>query len=388
MVPLRFVSEALGASVIWDNNTQTVFIMSPPTTSNNSNTAIITINYNDGSKYTGEVQNLIPNGQGVLFKANGDKYEGQFVDGKFNGTGTYTWFDGQKYVGQWLTDERTGQGTYTWTNGDKYVGEFIDGLLNGQGTYTGNDGSIYTGSYSQGKRSGYGKIVYSNGSGFAGIWKDDKATPQGTYSNNSDESIPAYIWDYKGQLWKWDPSYQISSINIFLGIYSKLPHPHRTRMDYLRTYCINTTPNEKQMLNDVATCLKNGAVNAGYDEWDTVSYVSAFVQSFTYVSDLASTGYDEYIRYPLETLFSRKGDCEDTAILTATLIRELGYGTALILFDNHCAVGIKGDNTISGTYYEVKGIRYYYLETTAKGWSIGQIPEERKSQKAIILPLP
>ena len=217
---------------------------------------------------------------------------------------------------------------------------------------------------------------------------DDKGTLPAVLTETGDEPIPAYEWDYKQQHWQWDPKYQADIITDLIAWYRSIPHPHHSQMDYLNTYCINTSDKEKELLAELAKSLKEGAEEAGYDEWDTVSYVIAFVQSFTYVEDSVSSGFDEYPRYPLETLFVREGDCEDTAILTATLVRELGYGTALLFFDDHCAVGIKGDSAISGTYYQVNGDRYYYLETTAKGWEIGELPEDRKNLKAIVLPLP
>jgi predicted transglutaminase-like cysteine proteinase len=92
---------------------------------------------------------------------------------------------------------------------------------------------------------------------------------------------------------------------------------------------------DKRILKPVVQSLKEIAAKQGYDVYDTVSMVIAFVQSFTYVSDSASTGFDEYPRYPVETLLAREGDCEDTSILTATLLRDMGYGTALIFFDDH-----------------------------------------------------
>ena len=43
---------------------------------------------------------------------------------------------------------------------------------------------------------------------------------------------------------------------------------------------------------------------------------------------------------------------------------------------------------IEGYYFEVNNTRYYYLETTDVGWQIGQMPEELKDKKAIVIPLP
>lgn len=207
-------------------------------------------------------------------------------------------------------------------------------------------------------------------------------------SSNSEEIIAPYKWEYKTKHWTWYPQYSFESINNLLSTYKQMPHPHHTMQDYITTYCVNTTSDEEKILSEIVDCFKEGLQNSGYDDYDTICTVIAFVQSFTYVSDSESTGFDEYPRYPLETLFSREGDCEDTAILTAKLIRELGYGSALIFLPGHCAVGIKGDDSLAGSYYNVNGVRYYYLETTAIGYKIGEIPEKYKNEKATVLPLP
>lgn len=39
------------------------------------------------------------------------------------------------------------------------------------------------------------------------------------------------------------------------------------------------------------------------------------------------------------------------------------------------ALGLQGDDSVSGTYYEARGNRYYYVETTAPGWEVGQVPD-------------
>ncbi|RJX16706.1 MAG: hypothetical protein C4575_14835 [Desulforudis sp.] len=108
-----------------------------------------------------------------------------------------------------------------------------------------------------------------------------------------------------------------------------------------------------------------------------------------YVTDDLSKGFDQYARYPLETLVDQKGDCEDTSILLASILKEMNYGVVLILLPGdpgHMAVGVKGEN-LPGVYYEYQGTRYYYVETTGTGWSIGQIPKEYRNRKAQILPL-
>ena len=115
-----------------------------------------------------------------------------------------------------------------------------------------------------------------------------------------------------------------------------------------------------------------------------VSFVLAFIQSLPYTSDSVTSGHDEYPRFPLETLVDNGGDCEDTAILFATLTLIMGYGTVYINPPEHYAVGILGEEGLPGYYFTYKDKRYYYCETTGDGWAIGDIPSEYQDVKATI----
>ena len=84
-----------------------------------------------------------------------------------------------------------------------------------------------------------------------------------------------------------------------------------------------------------------------------MNFVMAFVQSLPDTIDKGTTPYDEYPRYPVETLFARGGDCEDTPILVAALLDRLGYDVALLVLENaqHMAVGVSITDTYE-SYYE------------------------------------
>ena len=79
-----------------------------------------TINYDDGSKYVGEVSNGVPHGQGTYTFANGDKYIGEWKNFLYHGQGMFTYASGEKYVGEYKDDNR-------W-NGTIYN---VDGIVNG-----------------------------------------------------------------------------------------------------------------------------------------------------------------------------------------------------------------------------------------------------------------
>ena len=57
-----------------------------------------TINFNNGDRYTGHIENNVMHGSGTYFFANGDRFEGQFENGKKQGIGTYIFKNGGKKV--------------------------------------------------------------------------------------------------------------------------------------------------------------------------------------------------------------------------------------------------------------------------------------------------
>jgi len=127
----------------------------------------------------------------------------------------------------------------------------------------------------------------------------------------------------------------------------------------------------------IANLFKSNAQSEGYDSYQTASFVLAFVQSLPYTSDINSTGYAEYPRYPVETLVDEGGDCEDTAILYAAIMQAspLNYDAILISPPGHMATGIWTVPPI-GWYYTLQGRDYSYCETTGEGWDIGEMPAE------------
>jgi hypothetical protein len=190
----------------------------------------------------------------------------------------------------------------------------------------------------------------------------------------------SFAWDYNGKHWTWNLSIPVDLYNA----YKSVPVSTRTQngpagYGFLTTtydYYIKTLA---QKLNDTTTQL-------GYNSFDQTSFVLAFVQSLPYTSDKVTTGYDEYPRFPIETLVNDGGDCEDTAILFASLTLSMGYGTVYINPPNHYAVGILG-NDFQGTYWTYptgSNNTYYYCETTGDGFTIGQLPDEFKGQNAYI----
>lgn len=178
-----------------------------------------------------------------------------------------------------------------------------------------------------------------------------------------------FEWHYRGTRWTWNLSIQHSLYNT----YKRVPVSERTKYG-ISGYGFLVTTRDYFVIH-VAENLHEAAVEKGYEAYDEVSFILAFVQSLSYTSDSVTTPYDEYPRFPVETLVDGGGDCEDKAILFATLVLILNYGTIFISPSNHLAVGVWGEN-LYGSYCEYQGKRYYYCETTDEGWKIGEVPKE------------
>ena len=113
--------------------------------------------------------------------------------------------------------------------------------------------------------------------------------------------------------------------------------------------------------------------------------VVSFIQSLPYTSDNVTTGFDDYPRYPIETLVHDGGDCEDTSILASALLDLMGFDVVLINLPGHVAIGVAID--AYGTYWTHEGTQYFYVETTGEGWEIGEVPEDHQGQSASVYPL-
>lgn len=202
------------------------------------------------------------------------------------------------------------------------------------------------------------------------------ATPIQRPTNSGEYYYRDFAWSYDNTKWTYRMGISKDGYNYYRNKVHTRDYTQYALSDYDRTF-----------IQGIVNKFKEAGGEKGYSEYDNVMMVVTFVQSLPYTSDSVTTGFDEYPRYPLETLVDNGGDCEDTAILTAALIREMGYGTVLIQLPRHMAVGVKCSDTFAGTYYQYKGSRYYYLETTGEGYEIGQIPDEYKNQKVTIHPM-
>lgn len=147
-----------------------------------------------------------------------------------------------------------------------------------------------------------------------------------------------------------------------------------------------TDPFDDKLIKNFAQSMGRLSRKNDLTALDELYLVIAFIQALPYTTDIVTTGVGEYPRFPFETLFENGGDCEDTAILAAAILTEMGYDSVLIQLEDHMAVAIHFKEG-TGDYYSLEGKRYYYLETTGNDWVLGEIPTEYQGQSAKPLPL-
>ena len=133
-------------------------------------------------------------------------------------------------------------------------------------------------------------------------------------------------------------------------------------------YVLNTRDDE--MMRTLAGALKLACY------YKTIANALAFVQAgVTYQPDPVSY---EYPRYPAETLVEGVGDCEDSSILYASILRSLGYGALLVAVDtdgdsvsDHVVVFVPvGDSHADygiPVAWEYRGRLYAFAETATEG---------------------
>jgi hypothetical protein len=155
-----------------------------------------------------------------------------------------------------------------------------------------------------------------------------------------------------------------------------------------------TEPANTKYVGQLASDLDASAKASGYDYFHEAEFIQSFVGSaIPYEIALVP-------QLPAQTLFD-SGDCKDKSILYASILEALGYKVALFAFSpitgttGHEAVGVAfTDKQMTQTavfptstplsYYPQNGENYYFAETTAPGWLLG---ERSYPESALVYPL-
>ena len=126
----------------------------------------------------------------------------------------------------------------------------------------------------------------------------------------------------------------------------------------------------------LSNAIKKFIEEENFDENESYNFIVSFVQSITYENDNVSTNFQDYARFPFETMIDGMGDCEDTSLLLGLLIEYvLGVDVILVEFPRHLMLGV-WCNDCYGTYVELDEKKFFLLETTIENWELGDVPEK------------
>jgi len=194
-----------------------------------------------------------------------------------------------------------------------------------------------------------------------------------THPAGGGRRIPqTFAWNYGGYDWTWTISIEEDWYDYYKA---KQPRSSVESVEYITS--------DDPFIKKISKRISEGAKSDVGEVW----LAASFVQNLPYVDDVF-TGYDEYPKYPVETFFEKNGDCEDTSYLAASIIDAMGYGSVLILLPGHMAVGVYMNCDTPGTYYELDGRCYYYVETTSKDFAGGEIPDRYRNTRATLIKIP
>jgi hypothetical protein len=133
------------------------------------------------------------------------------------------------------------------------------------------------------------------------------------------------------------------------------------------------------VVKDLVSYGRDVAASRSWTKDQTAEFLISLVQYIPY--DKAKLNQDPMQpNYPYETLYRDSGICSDKTFLTVAILRELGYGAAILDFPNlnHSAAGIECPLADS-----VNNSGYCYVETT-NYFPVGVIPPSLAGGQAVI----
>lgn len=227
------------------------------------------------------------------------------------------------------------------------------------------------------------------------------------YSGNvlyDDYVIEHYFWTYEQQNYSMDIRYMFSEYLNYTPSFQALDEL-RFGNDYSRMadFCI---------INDTVNDIANGLKTLYYKSYGTdvslsdqnfADFLLAFVNlCYTYplnsgMPDYYEYGQVEYWAYPMETIYHNMGDCEDTAILCASLFKACGFDSAVVIMPGHAISAVALDSftgsdviysyRVAPFYQTLNGKTYYGCETTLvdNSYGVGYISSSYSNGKYELL---
>ena len=204
----------------------------------------------------------------------------------------------------------------------------------------------------------------------------------------------AYAWKYG------DATYSFN-IHFPYGLYSRYHNQNGDYVigndtysrnskvaDYDETYFCRSNVITSAIADAVAKQYKKTyGESASLNDQQYADFLLAFAQiCWTYEYDhhqyVGTTTTDDvdYWAFPMETIYSGIGDCEDTSILCATLFYDAGYKSGVYSIPEHAMLALHIDNYVTPTMGEGRELMCYYQKNTNISFYGCESTSERPSQ--------
>lgn len=231
--------------------------------------------------------------------------------------------------------------------------------------------------------------------------------PALAYSTDIPTESKDFTWDYQGKTYHWhveipldllDYDRQIANaIQKYAeageferqALYMMMPSYEKEYIKAASSYNYLPWIKEESNYRFVGYLAEWLNMQAEIENFDSIQKVE-FVQSF--VGGAIPYQVTPGVQFPAHTL-AETGKCCDKAILAAAVLSNMGYKTALILFEeqNHMVVGVSLNdlpNYSPAIGYDCNGSKYYFLEVTSPGWQVGQPSNDLETvEPDLILPV-
>ena len=204
------------------------------------------------------------------------------------------------------------------------------------------------------------------------------------FSNNSfNEEFKTSVSDYNdGKKYLDQLNIQYTGANFWTKLYYNVVKHESSKNKYIRKMYKDLAPivenkklNKRQKLDAIITSVQE------------IPYYLVHENSCSVDANRSSFSYDYHrsgqpcvsskkfgLALPSEFSANFKGDCDTRSLFLYMFLKQLGYDTAILISEayGHAILGVNIPG--QGKYVKYKGKKYLTLETTSKGWKIGQLP--------------
>lgn len=147
---------------------------------------------------------------------------------------------------------------------------------------------------------------------------------------------------------------------------------------------------DKDFIIDACNSLAEIREEASLDRVEFADAIVTFVQDIDYVyvlwgddcgnGEYPSSGCVDRVQYglysPVEFLGGWIGDCDTRALLLYAILKHFGYEAAIAVSTEYQHAMLLLHGPAAGDHIVHKGIKYFFWETTAKGWPLGVMPPD------------